>query len=118
MPELLKSVNVTKKGKIMYKATHTLVLTAILALFGCEPSHASFMRADPVPPADSDARISFPKVSLTIPAKINLMRMAIQSAGICAVDKIEYLDCGYPIDSSRHFRMPISTICDLAFSWK
>lgn len=47
---------------------------------------------------DPDALISFSKFTWTTPAKINLKRIAIQTATSCTVDKMEDLDRGYPIE--------------------
>ena len=47
---------------------------------------------------DPDALISLSKFTWTTPAKINLKRIAIQTASSCTVDKMEYLDRGYPIE--------------------
>jgi len=47
---------------------------------------------------DPDALISFSKFTWTTPAKINLKRIAIQTATCCTVDKMEDLDRGYPIE--------------------
>ena len=47
---------------------------------------------------DPDALISFSKLTWTTPAKINLKRIAIQTATCCTVDKMEDLDRGYPIE--------------------
>ena len=47
---------------------------------------------------DPDALISFSKFTGTTPAKINLKRIAIQTATSCTVDKMEDLDRGYPIE--------------------
>ena len=47
---------------------------------------------------DPDALISLSKLSWTTPAKINLKRIAIQTASSCSVDKMEDLDRGYPIE--------------------
>ena len=47
---------------------------------------------------DPDALVSFSKFSWTTPAKINLNRIAIQTATSCTVDKMEDLDRGYPIE--------------------
>ena len=47
---------------------------------------------------DPDALISLSKFTWTTPAKINLKRIAIQTASSCKVDKMEDLDRGYPIE--------------------
>jgi len=47
---------------------------------------------------DPDALISLSKFTWTTPAKINLKRIAIQTASSCTVDKMEDLDRGYPIE--------------------
>ena len=47
---------------------------------------------------DPDALISLSKFTWTTPAKINLKRIAIQTATCCTVDKMEDLDRGYPIE--------------------
>lgn len=47
---------------------------------------------------DPDALISLSKFTWTTPAKINLKRIAIQTATSCTVDKMEDLDRGYPIE--------------------
>ena len=47
---------------------------------------------------DPDALISLSKLTWTTPAKINLKRIAIQTATSCTVDKMEDLDRGYPIE--------------------
>jgi len=47
---------------------------------------------------DPEALISFSKFTWTTPAKINLKRIAIQTATSCTVDKMEDLDRGYPIE--------------------
>jgi len=47
---------------------------------------------------DPDALISLSKLTWTTPAKINLKRIAIQTATCCTVDKMEDLDRGYPIE--------------------
>ena len=47
---------------------------------------------------DPDAIISLAKFTWTTPAKINLKRIAIQTATSCTVDKMEDLDRGYPIE--------------------
>lgn len=47
---------------------------------------------------DPDALISLSKLTWTTPAKINLKRIAIQTASSCTVDKMEDLDRGYPIE--------------------
>ena len=47
---------------------------------------------------DPDALVSFSKLTWTTPAKINLKRIAIQTASSCTVDKMEDLDRGYPIE--------------------
>lgn len=47
---------------------------------------------------DPDAVISLAKFTWTTPAKINLKRIAIQTATSCTVDKMEDLDRGYPIE--------------------
>ena len=47
---------------------------------------------------DPDALVSIAKFSWTTPAKINLKRIAIQTASSCTVDKMEDLDRGYPIE--------------------
>lgn len=47
---------------------------------------------------DPDALVSFSKFSWTTPAKINLKRIAIQTASSCTVEKMEDLDRGYPIE--------------------
>ena len=47
---------------------------------------------------DPDALFSFAKFSWTTPAKINLKRIAMQTASSCTVDKMEDLDRGYPIE--------------------
>lgn len=48
--------------------------------------------------SDPEALASFAKFSWTTPAKINLKRIAIQTASSCTVDKMEDLDRGYPIE--------------------
>ena len=52
---------------------------------------------------DPDALISISKFSWTTPAKINLKRIAIQTATSCTVDKMEDLDRGYPIEFISSF---------------
>ena len=47
---------------------------------------------------DPSALISLSKFTWTTPAKINLKRIAIQTATCCTVDKMEDLDRGYPIE--------------------
>lgn len=47
---------------------------------------------------DPDALLSLSKLTWTTPAKINLKRIAIQTASSCTVDKMEDLDRGYPIE--------------------
>lgn len=47
---------------------------------------------------DPNALVSLAKFSWTTPAKINLKRIAIQTASSCSVDKMEDLDRGYPIE--------------------
>ena len=47
---------------------------------------------------DPGALISFSKLTWTTPAKINLKRIAIQTASTCTVEKMEDLDRGYPIE--------------------
>ena len=47
---------------------------------------------------DPDALISLSKFTWTTPAKINLKRIAMQTATSCTVDKMEDLDRGYPIE--------------------
>ena len=47
---------------------------------------------------DPDAVFSLAKFSWTTPAKINLKRIAIQTASSCTVDKMEDLERGYPIE--------------------
>ena len=47
---------------------------------------------------DPNALISLSKLTWTTPAKINLKRIAIQTATCCTVDKMEDLDRGYPIE--------------------
>ena len=47
---------------------------------------------------DPDALFSLAKFSWTTPAKINLKRIAMQTASSCTVDKMEDLDRGYPIE--------------------
>ena len=47
---------------------------------------------------DPDALISLSKLTWTTPAKINLKRIAIQTATCCTVEKMEDLDRGYPIE--------------------
>lgn len=48
--------------------------------------------------SDPSAIIPFSKLTWTTPAKINLKRIAIQTASTCTVDKMEDLDRGYPIE--------------------
>lgn len=52
---------------------------------------------------DPDALISISKLTWTTPAKINLKRIAIQTATCCTVDKMEDLDRGYPIEFISSF---------------
>ncbi len=52
---------------------------------------------------DPDALISLSKFTWTTPAKINLKRIAIQTASSCSVDKMEDLDRGYPIEFVSSF---------------
>ncbi len=47
---------------------------------------------------DPDALVSLSKFTWTTPAKINLKRIAMQTASSCTVDKMEDLDRGYPIE--------------------
>ena len=47
---------------------------------------------------DPNALVSLSKFTWTTPAKINLKRIAIQTATSCTVDKMEDLDRGYPIE--------------------
>lgn len=47
---------------------------------------------------DPNALVSFAKLSWTTPAKINIKRIAMQTASSCTVDKMEDLDRGYPIE--------------------
>jgi len=47
---------------------------------------------------DPNALVSLAKLSWTTPAKINLKRIAIQTASSCTVEKMEDLDRGYPIE--------------------
>ena len=47
---------------------------------------------------DPDALVSLAKFTWTTPAKINLKRIAIQTASSCTVDKMDDLDRGYPIE--------------------
>ena len=47
---------------------------------------------------DPDALVSLAKFTWTTPAKINLKRIAMQTASSCTVDKMEDLDRGYPIE--------------------
>jgi len=47
---------------------------------------------------DPNALVSLAKLSWTTPAKINIKRIAIQTASCCTVDKMEDLDRGYPIE--------------------
>ncbi len=47
---------------------------------------------------DPNALISLSKLTWTTPAKINIKRIAIQTASSCTVDKMEDLDRGYPIE--------------------
>ncbi len=47
---------------------------------------------------DPDALISLSKLTWTTSAKINIKRIAIQTATSCSVDKMEDLDRGYPIE--------------------
>ncbi len=47
---------------------------------------------------DPGAIVSLSKFTWTTPAKINLKRIAIQTASSCTVDKMEDLDRGYPIE--------------------
>lgn len=47
---------------------------------------------------DPDALVSLSKFNWTTPAKINLKRIAMQTASSCTVDKMEDLDRGYPIE--------------------
>lgn len=47
---------------------------------------------------DPAALVSLAKFTWTTPAKINLKRIAIQTATSCTVDKMEDLDRGYPIE--------------------
>ena len=47
---------------------------------------------------DPNAVVSLAKLSWTTPAKINLKRIAIQTASSCTVEKMEDLDRGYPIE--------------------
>lgn len=48
--------------------------------------------------SDPEAIIPISKLTWTTPAKINLKRIAIQTASCCTVDKMEDLDRGYPIE--------------------
>ena len=48
--------------------------------------------------SDPEAVIPISKITWTTPAKINLKRIAIQTATSCTVDKMEDLDRGYPIE--------------------
>ena len=48
--------------------------------------------------SDPEAIIPISKLNWTTPAKINLKRIAIQTATCCTVDKMEDLDRGYPIE--------------------
>lgn len=48
--------------------------------------------------SDPNAIVSLAKLSWTTPAKINLKRIAMQTASSCTVDKMEDLDRGYPIE--------------------
>ena len=48
--------------------------------------------------SDPSAIIPFSKLTWTTPAKINLKRIAMQTASTCTVDKMEDLDRGYPIE--------------------
>ena len=48
--------------------------------------------------SDPEAVIPISKLTWTTPAKINLKRIAIQTASCCSVDKMEDLDRGYPIE--------------------
>lgn len=48
--------------------------------------------------SDPSAILSLSKLSWTTPAKINLKRIAMQTASSCTVDKMEDLDRGYPIE--------------------
>ena len=48
--------------------------------------------------SDPEAVIPISKLTWTTPAKINLKRIAIQTATCCTVDKMEDLDRGYPIE--------------------
>lgn len=52
---------------------------------------------------DPDALVSLSKFTWTTPAKINLKRIAIQTATCCTVDKMEDLDRGYPIEFISSF---------------
>ena len=52
---------------------------------------------------DPDALVSLSKFTWTTPAKINLKRIAIQTATCCTVDKMEDLDRGYPIEFVSSF---------------
>ena len=54
-------------------------------------------------PAGSAAQRWFSKFTWTTPAKINLKRIAIQTATCCTVDKMEDLDRGYPIEFVSSF---------------
>ena len=47
---------------------------------------------------DPNALISLSKLTWTTPAKINIKRIAIQTASSCTVDKMEDLARGYPIE--------------------
>ena len=47
---------------------------------------------------DPNALVSLAKFSWTTPAKIDLKRIAMQTASSCTVDKMEDLDRGYPIE--------------------
>ena len=47
---------------------------------------------------DPSALVSLSKLTWTTPAKINLKRIAIQTATCCTVEKMEDLDRGYPIE--------------------
>ena len=48
--------------------------------------------------SDPEAIIQISKLNWTMPAKINLKRIAMQTASTCTVDKMEDLDRGYPIE--------------------
>ena len=48
--------------------------------------------------SDPNALISLSKFTWTTPAKINLKRIAMQTASSCTVEKMEDLDRGYPIE--------------------